>query len=388
MATFTNLHHVGEVLVQTIRDRLPAPVAGSIQCGPPPAKIDGTTEEIRVTLLWTTPQPNHRNDRWERNPDGSSKPPPLTVSAFYMISTLGSSQNDPIRAHELLGNILQIFHSVPELELPLVPLPAAGKGSLAVVQVPTVVDMLEKIFVSLQVPLRPWALFEVGPIQLPHQAAPSSPAPVVRPGGIHLGDIEVLARPQLLRVTPAQQAQGGRVRIDVELIGRPLDAVLVDGVSIPVAALTELVAGTSYLLALPNADPDVIAPGNRWVRLEVGDELSNPPRQFSERAALRVIDPTTPTLDAPSFASHSLAAVLTLHGRSLAATTELVFWPDRELSVPSEIKSLLAPAADATTIQATPAKLAAAGLAPGNWRVSARIGTQVYTPYVVVEMIP
>jgi hypothetical protein len=388
MAVFNNLHHVGEVLVQTIADGLPAPLAGLLQVGPPPLKIDGNSEDIRVSLLWITPQATHRNDRWERNADGSSKPPPLTISGFYMVSTLGSSGGDPIRAHELLGNVMLIFHRVPELQLPLAALPAAGEGPLSVVQVAGAAELLEKIFVPLQVPLRPWALFEVGPIQLPHQVAPLPPPPVVRPGGIRLGELQVLGRPQLLRVTPEQQAQGGRIRIDVELLGRTLVAVLVDGVSTPAAALIELVAESSYVLELPDVAPDSILPGARWIRLEVGDDLVDPPRQFSERAALQVLDPSTPTLDAPSFASHSLAAPLILQGRSLAATVELVFWPDRELSMPSEIKSLLAPAAAATTIQATAAQLGAAGLTPGSWRVSARIGAHVYTPYVVMELVP
>ncbi len=385
MAVFANLHHVGEVLVQMIEDNLPAAPTGTVQVGPPLETATGAAEDIRLTLLWVTPQPTHRNDRWERKPDGGLLPPPITLSAFYMITTYGSASDDPIRAHELLGNVMQVFHSEPELQLPLAALPDAGDGPLTVVQVPTAADLLEKVYAPLQLKHRPWVLFEVGPIQLPHQSADRPPAPVVRPGGINFGEVEVLGRPQVLRVTPAQQGQGGRVRVDLELRGRTLENLVIEGIATPLASLTPLVAGQSYVLTLPNTLPNVVAPGGRSLRAEVGSVM-DPPRQFSQRATLTVLDPSTPTLDAPNVATHSLAGPLSLSGRELAATEELLFWPDAELSVPTQIKSVLGPSATPTSVVATAAELATAGLTPGTWRISARVGDHVYTPYVLLEL--
>jgi hypothetical protein len=222
MAVFSNLHHVGEVIVEMIETNLAAAPTGTIQVGPPLDTPTGAAEDIRVTLLWVTPQPTHRNDVWERKAGGGLKPPPLTLSAFFMVSTYGSAAEDPVRAHELLGNIMQIFHTEPELTLPLAGLPGKGEGRLSIVQVPTAADLMEKVYAPLQAKHRAWVLFEAGPIQLPMNVSDTAPGPVVAPGGIHFEGVEVLTRPRIVRVTPSRQAQGGRVRVDVELAGRDL----------------------------------------------------------------------------------------------------------------------------------------------------------------------
>ena len=73
----------------------------------------------------------------------------------------------------LMGN----FYTEHVLHLPLEQWPEPLNRAFA--------KLNRKVYVPLQVPLRPWVLFEVGPIQLAHLAAELPPAPVVRPGGVH-----------------------------------------------------------------------------------------------------------------------------------------------------------------------------------------------------------
>ncbi|NVB37038.1 DUF4255 domain-containing protein [Pseudenhygromyxa sp. WMMC2535] len=386
MAVFSNLHHVGEVLVELISDNLPSVPTGTVQVGPPLDTATGAAEDVRVTMLWVTPQPTHRNDGWERTPEGGLRPPPLSLSAFFMVTTYGSSAEDPIRAHELLGNVMQIFHTQPELSLPLAALADRGEGSLRVVQVPTAADLMEKIYSPMQLKHRAWVLFEVGPIQLPMDVDDATPGPVVAPGGIRFEGVEVLSRPRITRVTPSRQAQGGRVRVDVELFGRSLAQILAEGIAVPLASLDALTAGSAYALTLPNVDPEVVATGTRALRLEVGDAQLDPPQQFSVREQITVLDASTPTLDAPTVASHSMAGDLVLDGRALGSLGAVVLWPDEGIADPSAVKTITPASFDATSVTLSAAELAGAGLSAGSWRISARIGDHVYTPYVLLEL--
>ena len=385
MAVFSNLHHVGEVLVEMIDGNLPSAPSGTVQVGPPLETSTGATEDIRVTLLWVTPQATHRNDVWELKPGGGRRPPPLTLSAYFLITTYGSAAEDPIRAHELLGNVMQIFHTEAQLTLPLATLSGRGEGTMSVVQVPLEADMLEKIYAPLSVKLRPWVLFECGPIQLPHNAADAAPAPVVAPGGIHLDGPQAQTRPQISRVTPNRQARGGRIRVDVELHGRPLEALYVEGVATLAASATELISDEAYAFALPNTPPDQVLPGTRAVRVGTGS-VGDPPQLFSEQLLVQVLDSSTPTLDAPIVATHSLASDLVLDGRELDGLDEVVFWPDAGVTVLISEGAVTPATFDDTSITITSAELGSAGLTAGAWRISARVDGHVYTPFVIVEV--
>jgi hypothetical protein len=374
MALFTNLHHVGDLLVQMLEaDGL----SGTIQVGPPLDTVTGSAEVIRVTLLWTSPQASHRNDDWQRRQDGGLVAPPLSLSAFYLITTYGSTEiEDPVSAHRLLGEVMQVFHAKPTIA---VTSPQGdGVRELSIVQVPTDADLMERLYSVLQLKHRPWVLYEVGPVQLPMLVSDAAPPRVVAPGGVHLRDLQVAGRPLLLRVTPESQVQGGRIRVDVDLRGRPLTSVLVDGVATPVGQLDTL-GPAAYTLALPNG----VATGSRPVRVEVGDNVIHPPRQFSEPSHIHVLDAAlAPTLDAPPLGSLIVNELL-LTGHNLGALQELLCWPDTKLSTPGQVVSLAF-----EDLQDTSVKLSSfAGLTPGTWRLSARIGAHVYTPYVLLELM-
>jgi hypothetical protein len=65
------------------------------------ATARATAPAVRLTLMWTTPQPAHRSDPEERNPDGTMAPPPPTLTAFYVISTNGATdEQHAIGAHD------------------------------------------------------------------------------------------------------------------------------------------------------------------------------------------------------------------------------------------------------------------------------------------------
>ena len=186
MAVFNTLHDVGQDLVDLLVDR--TGIADTL-VGPPLDPPNGPVEAIRVTLLWVTPQPMHRNDLPMAADDGTREQPLASLTAFYMISTYGTAADtDPVQAHNLLGRVLQSFHSVPVLELPN-PVAQLGEGRLAVVHQSTTAELMEKVFTPLQMVHRPWAIFEVAPIQLLHQDPALPPEPVVHPGGLRLGGI-------------------------------------------------------------------------------------------------------------------------------------------------------------------------------------------------------
>ena len=67
-------------------------------------------------------------------------------------------------------------------------------GRLAVVQIPIEADLTEKVFATLQVSHRPWALFDVNPIQLTRAPQVVGDQAIVRPGGIRLDPIRVITR--------------------------------------------------------------------------------------------------------------------------------------------------------------------------------------------------
>jgi hypothetical protein len=381
VALFTNLHHVGEVLVQLITSNLDVATGVNVQVGPPLDTVTGAGEEIRVTLLWLTLQPTHRSDPAVADATGQLVPPPVTVSVFYLITTYGSVAEDPIRGHELLGNVLQAFHTFPSVTLPLAAVPAAGEGRLTFVQVPITPELMEHIFTPVQAKHRPWVLYEVGPVQLAMRKAPTAQAGLVRPGGISLSGPSPVSSPIFLRLTPASQAAGGVVRLDLDLKGRSLAGITAGSefVPFPSASITETSPGKTFLLTLPAS-----VTADRGVELRARTQsVADPPVQFTGTQRLGVLTTTTPTLDAP--APRVLTAALSLAGRALSTANELLIWPDVSLVDPSAIKSFT-PTAAATSVSLPAGALSGAGLVAGTYRCAVRLSNGQFTPFVLLEL--
>lgn len=73
-AVFTDLHDVAQLLVEHIRENVGI---ADVQVGPPRDVSASVAAAARVTLLYTTPQPAHRNDPIEAQVDSSRRFPPL-----------------------------------------------------------------------------------------------------------------------------------------------------------------------------------------------------------------------------------------------------------------------------------------------------------------------
>jgi len=139
------------------------------------ADVAVTTEPAaRITLLYTTPQRTHQNHPLERQPDGGSRSRPLALSCLFLVTTSGADADDPVAAQNALGRIMTLYHGSLALQLPFSDNPGVepgtftnlGEGVMAVVQVPMVLDQIDKIWTSLNMQLQPWVLFEVSPVQL------------------------------------------------------------------------------------------------------------------------------------------------------------------------------------------------------------------------------
>lgn len=383
-AVFADLHAVAQVLTEHIREEV-----GIVDVQPgAPRDVSATTEAgARITLLYATPQPVHRSDPAERQPDGTRRPPPLSLSCFYLITTTGADADDPIAAHHALGRIMGLYHDQPMLPLPLSDQPGAppgafselGEGPLSVVQVPMSLEQIDKIWTSVDVQLQPWTLLEVAPVQLVSLLEDAGPAPVVRPGGLGL-EVRAGTRPLVLRVTPEAARGGGRVRIDVVAQGA-VEAVDVGGTSVAAgdASLTVAPGGSPLLLAL-DGGLQALGEGSHPLTVRAAGLVSR-------RAVLRLVAEAAPVVDAPAPA-HDPATDLLLTGANLAGAQEAVVWPDPGLAAPVDVFSLpvAAVAAGSVTVPAGPPGLADLPAARGPWRLTLRIGERVYTPYVIVEL--
>lgn len=385
MAEFVNLHNVAQALAEHIRAQVGIV---DVQAGTP-SDVSSTTEAAaRITLLYTTPQPAHRNDLPEPQPDGTRRFPPLSLSCFYLITTMGADGDDPIAAHHALGQIMTLYHDHPTLQLPLSDNPDVepgaftelGEGVLTVVQVPMVLDQVDKIWTSLDVKLQPWALFEVSPVRLVSQLEDAGPVPVVRPGGVAL-DVRVGTRPLIVGVTPEAVRQGGRVRIDAVLPGAP-EGVWVDGIDVPLgdASLAPAPGGSPLLLTLDDGGLEALGPGPHPLTVRASGLLSR-------RGVLSIAAPAAPVLDTPATLRHDPATDLVLTGANLAGAQEAVIWPHGDVAAPTDVHTvaLRAVAADSVTV------VSAGGLATlppgrGTWRLTVRVGPQIFTPYVLVEL--
>jgi len=385
VARFVNLHDVAQVLAEHIREEVGI---GDVQAGTP-RDVSSTTEAAaRITLLYTTPQPAHRNDLPERQPDGTRRSPPRTLSCFYLVTTMGAEDGDPIAAHHALGRIMTLYHDHPTLQLPLSDNPGVdpgaftdlGEGVMSIVQVPIMLDQIDKIWTTLDVQLQPWALFEASSVQLVSQLDDAGPAPVVRPGGVTL-DVRTGTRPLIVGIAPKAVRQGGRVRIDAVLPGVP-EGAWVDGIDVPPGdpSLIPAPGGSPLLLTLDDGGLEALGPGTHPLTVRASGLISR-------RGALLVAAPEAPVVDAPAAMRHDPATDLVLSGANLVDAQEAVLWPDADVAAPTDVHSvpLTAVAADSVTV------LSAGGLATlpadgGAWRLVVRVGPQVFTPYVLVEL--
>jgi hypothetical protein len=170
-AVFEDLHDVAQVIVEHIRQ---ATGIADVQVGAPREATATTEPAVRITLLYTNPQTAHRNEPSEPLPGRSRRPAPLTLSCYYLVTTSGTDGDDPVGAHRALGQVMQLYHDVPVLRLPLATHAASasgastdlGEGEVAVTQVPVTLDQVHHIWTPLRQSPQPWVLYEVAPVQL------------------------------------------------------------------------------------------------------------------------------------------------------------------------------------------------------------------------------
>jgi hypothetical protein len=390
-ALFKDLYDVAVVLTEHIREEVGIT---DVQPGPPRDVSASTEPGARITLLYTTPQPTHRNDPVERQPDGMTRPPPLSLSCFYLITTSGADGDDPIAAHSALGKIMTLYHDSPALQLPLSTIagspPGAftdlGEGCLDVVQVPMVLEQIDKIWTSVEPPLQPWALYEVAPVQLISARPDIAPGELVRPGGIGLVVSTMASRPRVVRLTPTVVRRSGRLRVD--LVPRePIDGLIVDDVQVPVGSASLIGPSDrgSLVLKLDAGGLEELGEGSHTLAVIARGMVSR-------REVFRIAAPAVPVLDALDALEHEFGTDLVLTGANLSGAVEAILWPDSGLVSPAEVHSLAVVDVTATSVT-LPAAGSPIGLSalPGQrapWRLAIRVDANVYTPFVLLEPPP
>lgn len=386
-ALFTDLHDVAQVLSEHIREETGLQ---DVQPGAP-REVTATTEPAaRLTFLYATPQAGHRNDPVEPVP-GGRRPPPLSLTCSYLLTTSGADADDPVGSHHALGQIMALYHDTPALRLPLSENPGSppgafselGDGELVVSQVPMTLDQIDKVWTSLSEQLQPWALFDVGPVQLVSREPDQAPAGLVRPGGLSL-EVSAGQRPVLLRTAPQPARPGGRVRLDVATSAAP-ETVWVAGRGIP--------AGSPALSVDPGSDPALatavldlgqgelasISAGRHPVTVSAGG--------LTARTVTLLVADLATALDAPATAPHDATTPLEITGAGLDSVQEFLAWPDQGVAAPSEVRSLSfatgGPGALTVPVVGGLDQLTAG---TGSWRLAGRLPGQAYTPFVVLEL--
>lgn len=379
MAVFTNLYHAGEILRHIVLTQI-APANG-VLVAPPPDTVT-TNEEIRVSLLWINEQATHRSDAPHRNFDGTTASPPTSLSMFFLITAYGDGPGgNADAAHRLLGEVVRIFHTDPVVTLPLAGLAGnSGVGKLGVTLVPITPDLMEKLFSPLQIKHRPFALYEVSPVQLTSPLAPGAPSPVVAPGGIALAGPTTATRPVITRLVASTLAEGGALRIDGVFSGA-VDAVLVGSTRILAAGVTVVAAGRSIRVALPTGAPGAVLPGVHRVSVVTGTLQSDP-------VELLVVQAGQWTLDGPAALTHAQWAPLVLTGQGLLDADLVYVWPDGGIRAPTDVRTF-AP----SLVAAGSITVLLSGLPRGEYRLAARLAlgpgvAAQFTPYVVLEVGP
>ncbi|MBD9526964.1 Pvc16 family protein [Paracoccus sp. PAR01] len=384
MARFTNLHDAGRALAAHLRARI-APALADITAAPPIENPTTQGEAIRISLLWVTPQPTHRNDPWYLAEDGQRRAPPLSLSAYFVVTAYGNSPaGEPVQAINRLGQALQVIETAPDIALPIPAAPnidpVPGSGRMNVTLVPVAADLMEKIFTPLQMRHRPWALVELGPVQLERLHAPLPAPDLVAPGGVRLAGPAPLARPAITALHPAPLGAGRRLRLD----------------SAQAANATALRIGAEVLVFADAPGPGQIARPDSLGRIFatypaagatgavdvalIGPDGASDPHPVSITAGLAALDAPTDPL--------ATGADLVLTGAALAATQRVFLWPARGIRSPLEVIDLPPTAAVAGQVTLARALLDAAGLRAIPHLVALRISQNRFTPAVLLEVAP
>lgn len=386
-ALFDDLHEVAQVLSEHIREQTGI---DDVQAGQP-RDVAATTEPgARLTLLYSTPQPGHRNDPPERAAGGGLRPPPLSLSCFYLVTTSGTDADDPVGAHHALGQVMGLFHDVPTLRLPLSANPGAppgvftelGSGDLSVTLVPMALDQIDHVWTSLSEQLQPWALVEVAPVQLVSQL-PNTPAPpLVRPGGLVLAE-PVGLRPTVLGVSPLPARPGGRLRLEVAA-DRQIDEIRVDELRLQPgdAALTvghSATGAVTLVIDLRKGGLNALTAGDHTLTVLAGGLASR-------TTTVRLLDGAA-VLDAPAEPAHDPGTDLELTGAGLGPVLGVVAWPAGGIGAPTDVRALpfQLGGPDKLTVRS------AGGLvdlppAITSWRLAAELPGQTFTPYITLEL--
>ena len=235
------------------------------------------------------------------------------------------------------------------------------------------------MYTPLQVRLRPWAVFEVAPVQLIRTEAPLPAEPVVQPGGVTLAPVDVITPPRIARVTPVRVGGSGRVRIDAAYTGQPA-YVGVHGERIVPPAISALAPDGPVRANLPA----VVGPGTYDLTLAAANDIASQP------TTVTVLDATLPSVFAPDALQHSVSGDLLLDAANLGANgtpLAVFFWPDGGVQAPSEVAEVQGVVqAGGSELRVTAAELAI--VPPGLHRISVRTGPHVYTAFVLLEVTP
>ena len=389
MARFANLHDAGAAVASYIRRNL-NPTLQDVMAGPPIENATTAGESIRVSLMWVTPQPTHRNDPWITGDDGQSHPPPVSLSAFYLITAYGTpGAGEPTQAINRLGQAIQVIETGPVIEMPLpddptTPAadPVPGEGRMSAALLPTAADLMEKVFTPLQMRHRPWAMIEVGPIQLERLVQPVEGPDIVAPGGVRLAGPRPITEPRIAAVSPARLRPGGRLRLDTLEAAGAETLRLGDQVFRFVDA-----PGAADEIARPDAE------GRVFVTYPAGgpegdiDAVLRAADMTSAPAPLSIAAAGLPGLDAPD-ARLDPGADLTLTGAELGAADRVYLWPDRGVAAPAEVIDLAPDSVAPTQVTVARTALDAAGLRALRYRAALRIGPNRFTAFVILEVAP
>ena len=381
MALVANLNDPGRALANVIKAEL-SPTIPDVSTGAPHANEGLSTESVRVTLMWVTPQPTHKNDGWVKDESGQLVPAPVTLSAFYLVTCYGTNTTGQnAQAINLLGQIIQILETKNQISFPA-PGPINGEGHCEVVFVPTAADLMEKVYSPLQGKHRPWALFEVGPIQLRRRVDPRPAPNPVAPGGINLTGPGAQSRPVIAQITPSIFRAGGTVRLDLLNLGGADKIRLGEDIF----TMTENPSNADEIalpdelgrifVTYPNGSPT----GDIEVVL-IGESATS--NLKSARVSLAGVS----GLDALS-SPVSIGNDLKLPGGNLNTVEQIFIWPDKSVQSPLEVSKIDLPNSAVTLSEITivKASLQALNLKPGAYRVAAKTNNGQFTPYILMEL--